>query len=261
MTNYMSSEAQGYTTLAGARVLLAEDQALVRDTLRRLLRDQRAELDVAHSGREALGFLSTPTAYDLFVVDQMMPEITGLEVVKLLRADELASVWSMPVILITGHSDPPVIKAAKTLDIDAVLAKPFSTGEFLNRANAVLRKPRPKRSAEHYGACALPSALQIGARETPVGPAAIIPGKPLWYTSSELRGTAREPAQDKGRLVALNKLTPGMILAQNIHYESGVLLAGPGIEISERLIHKIAELARDNEDYRFILVHESRTDT
>jgi two-component system sensor histidine kinase/response regulator len=89
--------------LAGARVLLAEDNEINRQIAVELLEGAGVTVDVAATGREVLEQLErTPQAYDAVLMDLQMPDMDGLEATRRLRAD--ARFAALPIIAMTAHA-------------------------------------------------------------------------------------------------------------------------------------------------------------
>jgi two-component system, cell cycle sensor histidine kinase and response regulator CckA len=106
----------------GERILLAEDEPMVRSAHKRLLESLGYVVEVAADGEEALGrFRANPQAYDLILTDQTMPRLSGLD---LARA-ALAVRADVRVILCTGYSVVVDELEARRLGCLAMLAKPI----------------------------------------------------------------------------------------------------------------------------------------
>lgn len=118
-----------------ARILVAEDDPQLRDLVTRRLASEGYEVREAASGTELVQTLQTITsqswpldALDLLVLDNFMPGVTGLDVMRRLRHAR----WLTPAILITAFPDDVVRREAHALGV-VVLAKPF-TLDLLSRA-------------------------------------------------------------------------------------------------------------------------------
>jgi CheY-like chemotaxis protein len=124
--------SQGRVT--GKRILLADDQQDVRETLKLLLRVDAHNVTEAKDGQEAWE-LYRPGSFDLVITDHVMPRMQGDELA--LRIKQLAS--SQPILMITAYSE----RLGHCADrVDAVLSKPF-TFEALRAAIAQLISQAP----------------------------------------------------------------------------------------------------------------------
>lgn len=118
------------------RILVIEDDQATAEYVARGLREQGHAVDHAGDGRQ--GVISAgATAYDVLIVDRMLPGIDGLTVVRILRESELRT----PVLLLTALGG--VGDRVRGLDAggDDYLAKPFAFAELLARVNALARRP------------------------------------------------------------------------------------------------------------------------
>ncbi len=118
------------------RVLIAEDDQVLADGLKRALRNSGAAVDHVADGSEADTALMTNTEFDLLILDLGLPRLHGLEVLKRLRAR--GSV--LPVLILTAADS--VEERVKGLDLgaDDYMAKPFSLQELEARARALIRR-------------------------------------------------------------------------------------------------------------------------
>jgi CheY-like chemotaxis protein len=120
-----------------ARILVIEDQSDFRDTLSAMLRSADHEVQSGSNGREALEMLKS-AAFDLLVMDVLMPEVDGIEV---LRAIE--KMPSRPsVVAISGGGVLPAslaLSLASALGASAVLYKPFYRQELIEAIDDALR--------------------------------------------------------------------------------------------------------------------------
>ena len=117
------------------RVLLVDDDREVADFVRRELEDESFDVTVAHDGASALRLAET-SAFDMIVLDVMMPFMDGLQVTRRLRTQNI----STPILLLTGRDAPEEIVSGLDAGADDYLTKPFSFDVLLARIRARTRK-------------------------------------------------------------------------------------------------------------------------
>jgi two-component system, OmpR family, response regulator ResD len=122
------------------RVLIADDDIVVRDVVRRYLERDGLEVSIAHNGNEALRLLGTEHI-DVAVLDVMMPGPDGLTLCRNLRQ---RGDYAVPVILLTALGEEDDRIAGLEAGADDYLTKPFSPRELALRVRSVLRRaPAP----------------------------------------------------------------------------------------------------------------------
>ncbi|HET6977724.1 MAG TPA: ATP-binding protein [Pyrinomonadaceae bacterium] len=149
--------AQISTTLTDqprARILLADDNADMRDYVRRLLVPNYDVVAVA-DGESALG-MARLEKFDLVLSDVMMPQLDGFGLLKALRADERTA--TIPVILLSARAGEESRVGGMSAGADDYLVKPFSARELLARVEAHLNLQRIRRESEA-------AVLELMARE------------------------------------------------------------------------------------------------
>ena len=123
-----------------SRVLIADDDAVVRDIVRRYLERDGLEVRLAGDGNEALRVLSTERI-DVAILDVMMPGPDGLSLCRTLRQ---GGDYTVPIILLTALSEEDDRIAGLEAGADDYLTKPFSPRELALRVRSVLRRaPTP----------------------------------------------------------------------------------------------------------------------
>jgi DNA-binding response OmpR family regulator len=125
---------QRQTRLA-KRILLVDDDALIRDICARVLRCFGYETETAKDGAAAWKTLQV-YSYDLLITDNNMPKVSGVELVKKVRSAHM----SLPVILASGNLPTGELDRNPWLQPVATLAKPFTGDELLGTVVRVLRE-------------------------------------------------------------------------------------------------------------------------
>lgn len=117
-------------------ILIVEDDEAIANLLYMDLKDEGYQCSIASDGKIAADMLETNTNYDLILLDIMLPEIDGYELLEYIKPTEI------PVIFLTAKGTVnDRIKGLK-LGADDYIVKPFQSGEVLARMEAVLRRYR-----------------------------------------------------------------------------------------------------------------------
>ena len=134
------------------RILLVEDEPRMGELVKRVLVAERNVVDLAPDGVSALG-LAAPGGepYDVLVLDRMLPDLDGLELLRILRSRGVAT----PALMLTALGSVDARVEGLDAGADDYLAKPFAFSELLARVRALGRRP----------AAALASRLAIGDLE------------------------------------------------------------------------------------------------
>ena len=119
-------------------LLVVDDEPFLRDAVAASLRFLGFEVSTAESGAGALR-LARDRPFDLIVLDVMLPDGDGFEVVRRLRADGSR----VPVIFLTARDEVPARVRGFDVGGDDYVTKPFSLEELLGRIRAVLKRTRP----------------------------------------------------------------------------------------------------------------------
>ena len=123
------------------RVLLVDDDREVADYVRRGLEEESFSVVVAHDGGTGLR-LAESSAFDILVLDVMMPFMDGLQLTRNLRRQNIVT----PILLLTGRDAPEEIVRGLEAGADDYLTKPFSFDVLLARIRARTRRFDQKNS-------------------------------------------------------------------------------------------------------------------
>jgi DNA-binding response OmpR family regulator len=198
----VSASLDGAGAPDGRRVLVVEDEPHIRELVSLHLGLEGMRVTEAADGDQALR-LTRSQAFDLCVLDLMLPKIDGLAVCRAMRRDSMNT--DTPILMLTAKRD----EADKVLGLesgaDDYLTKPFGVRELVARVRALLRRPPVSRSGTAPGDLVAAGPLRVDP--------------------------ARRQAHLEGRLV---ELTP---------HEFDVLLllaANPGIVFSrEKILERV----------------------
>jgi DNA-binding response OmpR family regulator len=162
------------------RILVVEDDRTLRTTLAFNLTREGYEVQTAVDGEQALG-TARGGNLDLILLDIMLPGMSGVEVLRVLRRERIAT----PVIILSAKGDEIDRVVGLQVGADDYVAKPFSRPELLARIEAVLRRGRRELAdADPNGP--EPTELHIGpilidrARRT-----LAVDGEPVHHTTKE----------------------------------------------------------------------------
>lgn len=117
-----------------ARVLIAEDDPLLRMVLHTMLRHAGYDVLLAEDGAQAL-VLFEREAIDLIMLDVVMPHLTGFDVCRRVRARS-----NVPILLLTSRTHTDDVVHGFELGADDYVSKPFKREELLARVKALLRR-------------------------------------------------------------------------------------------------------------------------
>ena len=127
-------------------ILLADDEEKILKRLGRALRDEGHEVIEASSGRDAQRHLAE-RAFDLFVVDNVMPGITGLELLREVAA--LPETERPQIVMMTAHGSTQIVREAFKLGVEDFLEKPFEVDELLTLARRAVRSRRLQNQKQY----------------------------------------------------------------------------------------------------------------
>lgn len=125
------------------RILVIEDEAVVREGLRSQLADHGFVVEVAADGEEGL-FVATEYDLDVAIVDLGLPKLHGMEIIRKVRANGR----KFPILVLTARSSWEDKVAGLRAGADDYVVKPFDFQEVLARIQALIRRANGWASAE-----------------------------------------------------------------------------------------------------------------
>jgi two-component system phosphate regulon response regulator PhoB len=172
------------------KILVVDDERDIVEVLQHVLTREGFRVVAAHDGREALEAIQRDRP-DLMLLDVMLPELSGVEVLKTLRGGNPSR--ALPVILLTARKDEIDRVLGFELGADDYVTKPFSPREVVLRVKAVLKRGAAGGDAEGR-------TLRWGPIEVDLdNHRAAVAGKPLGLTITEFRLLA-DLVKAKGRV-------------------------------------------------------------
>jgi DNA-binding response OmpR family regulator len=177
------------------RLLLIDDDKKLCRLIKDYLEPMGYEVLIIHTGTEGLAKVSEEKL-DAVILDVMMPEMDGLEVLRRLRA-----ISTVPVLMLTGLGEESDRIVGLEMGADDYLPKTFSTRELLARLRAVIRRSRI--TASRAAAAEPEEAIVVGNLRIEPGTRIVtLEDKPLALTAVEfdlLLALARVPGRVKSR--------------------------------------------------------------
>ncbi len=160
-----------------ARILLADDEPDIAESVGYALRREGFEVDAVGDGEVALA-AARESAYDVAILDVMMPKLSGLEVCRALRAES-----DLPIIMLTARDAEVDRVLGLELGADDYLTKPFSLAELVSRVRAILRRRELDRTSASGRTTKAVGGLELDLVRHRVA----VDGKPVQLTPSEFK--------------------------------------------------------------------------
>ncbi|MBC5991588.1 PAS domain S-box protein [Pontibacter cellulosilyticus] len=136
-----------FTSLAGTKVLLAEDNEVNTFLAKSIMEGWDFEVEVARNGREAVEKAEQNT-YDVILMDIQMPELSGLDATQLIRSSQDGTKAGIPIIALTANALKGDAEKYLSIGMNAYISKPFEEEElYLKIANILPHKVLSNRSA------------------------------------------------------------------------------------------------------------------
>lgn len=140
-----------------SRILLADDEPSLRETLEIALKREGFEPEIFSDGLSAWNALQAGQQYDAAILDIMMPRLEGTALLSRMRATGNP----VPVILLTSRDEEIDRIVGLDLGADDYIGKPFSVRELIARLRAVLRRSHPRTQGNAPGSILRVAALEL----------------------------------------------------------------------------------------------------
>ena len=124
-------------TEAKKRVLAVDDNADIRDFIAFVLRRENYVVSTAPDGISGLEIIKE-TKPDLIILDVVMPEFSGYDVLEAVRSDKSSKIRDIPVLMITSKSSTDDIDQALELGATSYIVKPFRPAKLVTQVKALL---------------------------------------------------------------------------------------------------------------------------
>ena len=127
------------------RILIVEDEKDMQDVMKHLLERMGYEIIPAYDVATAVGILRGKPLPDLVLLDLMLPEISGLELLRQIRAKDVFD--DLPVIIVSALADPDQIRKGFDLGADRYVTKPAIAHNLVKTVQEVFRMGRRRPTA------------------------------------------------------------------------------------------------------------------
>ena len=191
-----------------AGILLIDDDRELCNMLRDFLATDHLTLTVCHSGEAGLEAFAGRT-FDLLILDIMLPNKNGLDVLKEIRKKS-----QVPVIMLTARGDDIDRIIGLEIGADDYLPKPFNPRELLARIKAILRRAKPRTSEQRYWKL---GGIELDSRTHKAN----VDGSPLELTGTEFE-ILRSLLETPGEVVSKEQLSERALGRRLLPYDRSI---------------------------------------
>jgi two-component system, OmpR family, phosphate regulon response regulator PhoB len=148
------------------KILVIEDEALIRDMVTIALTEEGYETVAVADGRSGLELLQKEHGFDLVILDLMLPQINGLDLCRLLRQAKVM----VPILMLSARGTETDRVVGLEIGADDYLTKPFGMRELIARCRALLRRqqnqPGHRNALTFEGISLYPEECRVTLGET-----------------------------------------------------------------------------------------------
>lgn len=127
------------------RVLIADDDPVMRHLLSAVVKQQQCEVIIASDGREAFRLLQTDSKFRAVILDISMPYLGGLDIVQYMRSEK--RLMKIPVMIITAEENIKLMADSFSAGAAAFLPKPFTPEQLENAIRMLLHSQKMSKTA------------------------------------------------------------------------------------------------------------------
>ena len=262
--------------LSSKRFLIVDDETFMLGTIERMLKQCHAALimKAADGGQALRSVKDNFTQVDCVIADFNMKPINGLQLLQGIRMGVNAKIpREQTFIMLTGHADTDVVKAAIALDVHGYVVKPIAPEKLYQTIEKALKRPIELKDVDYYRGIKLPVAQSPFGdgddKSARVVPWVILPRAKPFKRQSDIaqkleqfksehttQDGVEEVKMKNRRQCPVNELLEGQILAQNIEAEEGVVLLRQGTHLTKGMMK---ELAAETEPNQTVFIGELAT--
>lgn len=256
------------------KFLLVDDETFMLGLIDRMLKECKAGVIMkASDGGAALKSIKDNfTQVDCIISDYNMKPLNGLQLLQGVRLGLNPKIpREQAFIMLTGHGETDVVKAAIALDVNGYVVKPVALDKLVSTIEKVLARPIEVKDPEYYRSIKLPKG-QTNLGDDPgarIKPWTLMTVRPFrTEVAKKIEDMKRAHATRDGieevkiknrRECAVNELLEGQLLAQDIEAEEGVILLRRGTYLSKDMIARLREIASETNPDQTVWVGELAT--
>lgn len=206
-------------------LLVVEDHSFSRKALiNMLVKNGYENLLSASNGEKALDKLNH-NQIDLIISDINMPNINGLELIKMVREGKTSVAKDTSIIAVTTLSDTSTISACMTLEVDSFLVKPITVSSVQQQIKNAVSEPKCLYQQHLYHSVSTAVTFeQVNSKPDSTSP------------------RISEVSSHIVKIEKLSELKEGMVLLEDIHVISGGSLVKAGTTLNAKLLRRLFEL-------------------
>jgi len=206
------------------RILIVEDESFMRTMIRRFLESFGLKnIFEATDGADGLSTLKTADP-DLIILDIMMTPMNGLQFLKTLRIGLSGAPFDLPVIVLTGSTEAPIVGAAMALDCDAFIKKDAGPQAIRERIERTLKEKATTKTASAYHQVSIPE---------------ISIDKP--FPAPTVSNS--EPSGESAKELPIIEVEEGSIVDRDVLSEDGYVLLSEGTELTTANLNQLSDLS------------------